>query len=435
MESENKPNVEGLKSYLLENGRDKTYSELALMFNIRGKDGLHSPEKARGYWRRLKTKRIENPMDTESPLKVTNDNGKKTLDYSGENISSLEDLIQASGINLDLWDVSTYKVSSWQDFKDDTKYAVKATFNQTKEIREAARQEFIKACQQHSPVYTAKKYLKAPKGKESVMYTVEAPDLHMGKLGWGKEVGQNYNIEIAREIFKKTVKQLLSYSKLFHVEKILFPIGNDLLNSEGLKMATTRGTPQHDDVRWQKSYMACREVLVEMIDTLRELAPVEVVVVPGNHDYERMFYIGDAIYAWYNNCKEVIVNNDPSPRKYVTYGKTMIGFTHGSAEKVDNLPLIMATEKSKEWSNVIHTEWHIGHVHKSKHVKWLDVDERFGTVIRVLPSLSGTDAWHHEHGYVGNTRSAQSYIYSKESGYRGHFQVSVSELDINYSVK
>jgi len=53
----------------------------------------------------------------------------------------------------------------------------------------------------------------------------------------------------------------------------------------------------------------------------------------------------------------------------------------------------------------------------------------------LTPSLSGTDAWHHEHGYVGSTRSAQSYMYSKDNGYRGHFQVSVSELDINYSVK
>ena len=252
MASEN--NVKGLRDYLLQNGRDKSYSELAVMFNIIGKDGYHSSEKVRGVWRRLKAKRVENPMDTDKPVKVTDDNGKRTLDYSGETITSLEDLVQTSGVNLDLWDVSTYKVSSWQDFKDDTKYAVKATFTQGKEIRDAIRNDFIEACKKHSPIYPTKKYPKAPKDKEKVMYTIEAPDLHMGKLGWGKEVGQNYNILIAKEIFRRTVERLLAYSKLFHVEKVVFPIGNDLLNSEGLKMTTTKGTPQHDDVRWQKSY-------------------------------------------------------------------------------------------------------------------------------------------------------------------------------------
>ena len=172
-----------------------------------------------------------------------------------------------------------------------------------------------------------------------------------------------------------------------------------------------------------------------MIDTLREIAPVEVVVVPGNHDYERMFYIGDAIYSWYNNCKEVIVNNGPSPRKYIVYGKNVIGYTHGNEEKIADLPLIMANEMAEQWANIAYTEWHLGHNHKRKEMNWTGVDERFGTILRILPSLSGTDAWHHKKGYIGNTRAAQSYMYSKEFGYRGHFQVSVEELDINFKAK
>ena len=60
----------------------------------------------------------------------------------------------------------------------------------------------------------------------------------------------------------------------------------------------------------------------------------------------------------------------------------------------------------------------------------VDIDERFGTIIRILPSLSGTDAWHHEKGFVGNTRAAQAYAWGKETGYKGHFQVNMNELKI-----
>ena len=415
-----------LKKHLLENGRDKSYNELAQQFGITDKGGVISGERVRGIWRRLKVSR--EPGSEKNLPKVVNENGKEFIDYSGTEITTLEDLVDAVGVNLDFWDVKGFRASTWQDFNGDTKYAVRATFDQSKGARDKVREEFIEASKKHAPKYKAVKYPKAG-NKTRVAYEVNLPDLHLGKLGWGKEVGHSYDVNIAKAIFAEAVDKLLEYSNNFHVDKIIFPIGNDLLNSDGLNMTTTKGTPQHDDVRWQRSFTLCREMLVQVIDRLRQVAPVEVIVVPGNHDYERMFYIGDAIYSWYHNCKEVTVNNDPSPRKYVTYGVNLIGLTHGSAEKQADLPLIMASERPELWAKAKHTEWHIGHLHKQKSMNWVDIDERFGTVVRILPSLSGTDSWHHEKGYVGNTRAAQAYVWSKENGYKGHFQVNVNELN------
>lgn len=165
-----------------------------------------------------------------------------------------------------------------------------------------------------------------------------------------------------------------------------------------------------------------------MVDKLRLIAPVDVVIIPGNHDTERMFYIGDSIQSWYHNCEEVQVMNESNPRKYYRYGNTLLGFTHGNSEKHQDLPLIMAREMSKDWAEVQFTEWHTGHNHKSKSMTWVDIDESFGTVVRILPSLSGTDSWHHKKGYVGNTRAAQGYIWGFKTGYKGHFQVNINEL-------
>lgn len=421
-------NIKKLKKYLLENGRNKSYNELAQDFDVKDKTGHISGERVRGIWRRLKVSR--DPSTEKQMPKVVDENGKTFIDYSGSEITSLEDLVDTIGVNLDFWDVKSFRASTWQDFNGETKYAVRAAFDQSKGARDTVREEFIEAAKKHAPKYKTVKYSKAAKGEEPVAYEVNLPDLHIGKLGWGKEVGHNYDVEIAKSVFTQAVDKLLSYSKNFHIERIIFPIGNDLLNSDGLNMTTTKGTPQHDDVRWQRSFTLCREMLVEVIDRLRQVAPVEVIVVPGNHDYERMFYIGDALYAWYHNCNEVCVNNEPSPRKYTTYGVNLIGLTHGSSEKQADLPLIMASERPELWAKAKHTEWHIGHLHKSKSMNWVDIDERFGTIIRILPSLSGTDSWHHEKGYVGNTRAAQAYAWGRDTGYKGHFQVNVNELKI-----
>ena len=258
-------NVKKLREHLLTKGRDKSYNELAELYQIKDKAGHISGERVRGMWRRLKVSR--DPQSDKNLPKVVNEDGKKFIDYSGSEITTLEDLVDTVGVNLDFWDVKSFRASTWQDFNGDTKYAVRASFDQSKGARDKVREEFIRDVIKHAPKYKPVKYPKA-KSKEKVAYEVNLPDLHLGKLSWGKEVGHKYDVNIAKDIYVQTVDRLLAYSQNFHIDKIIFPIGNDLLNSEGLTSATTKGTPQQDDVRWQRSFTMCREMLVEVIDTL-----------------------------------------------------------------------------------------------------------------------------------------------------------------------
>jgi hypothetical protein len=73
-------------------------------------------------------------------------------------------------------------------------------------------------------------------------------------------------------------------------------------------------------------------------------------MVPGNHDYERNFYLGDSLEGWFYNNPNVTVDNSANPRKYYKYGQVLIGYTHGNEEKVTDLPLIMAHERSTDWA-------------------------------------------------------------------------------------
>lgn len=313
------------------------------------------------------------------------------------------------------------KLKTWETYAGVKRTSVEYNVpveNSIKALEEAKRQ-FIEDAKRYAPKYDTVSY------KHHLLYSgerlleISIPDLHAGKMSWIPETDEDYNIRLAVNRFKEAIEYFLEIGKAMQVTRFLLPIGNDLLNSEGLSQATTGGTPQQDDCRYQKSFTMVRKMLVESIDKLRKVAPVDIVVVSGNHDRERCYYIGETLECWYHNCDEVKIDNSPKLRKYYRYGKSLIGYTHGSDEKHDHLPIIMATETPKDFADTKFRFWHLGHLHKYQ------VQEQFGITVRILPSLCSTDAWHKQHGFVGNLKAAQAYLYSKTEGYLAHFQYTI----------
>ena len=49
--------------------------------------------------------------------------------------------------------------------------------------------------------------------------------------------------------------------------------------------------------------------------------------------------------------------------QYFTFGKNLIGVTHGDTAKMPDLGSIMATDRPREWGDSIHRYWLTGHVH------------------------------------------------------------------------
>jgi hypothetical protein len=147
------------------------------------------------------------------------------------------------------------------------------------------------------------------------------------------------------------------------------------------------------------------------------IAPVDVVVIPGNHDEHTMFLVGEILEAFYHNTDRVVVYNSPKSRKYYEFGKCMIMYTHGNGEKHGDLGLICATEEPQMWGRTKYREAHLGHYHKSKSTSYINVDENQGFRVRILPSLSANDAWHYGKGYSA-IRAAEAFVWDKEKGLR-----------------
>lgn len=244
-------------------------------------------------------------------------------------------------------------------------------------------------------------------------------DLHLGKLGWAEEVGENYDAKIAAEVARAAVREFLWQAKPYRLEQIVLPIGNDFFNADNLVGTTTGGTRQDVDTRFHLMFRRGWQLASWMIAECAQVAPVVVPVVPGNHDRQTAFLLGCVLEAEYAADPRVTIDNSARVRKYHRYGANLFGFTHGDEEKPAELPQLMATEQPALWAESTHREFHIGHFHHTKEKAPVVVDDKTGVTVRWIRSLSGSDRWHSGKGYLGR-RGAEAFVYRKTGGLRAH---------------
>lgn len=249
------------------------------------------------------------------------------------------------------------------------------------------------------------------------------PDLHVGMLAWHRETGENYDTETALGRMNTVAASLLSRLSGLRVSEIVFPVGNDIFHADTHENTTTAGTRVDVDSRWQKSFQMVAETLIKgPIAWAAEIAPVRVIIVPGNHDYQRAFYLGE-VMRWYYEGRglPVEVDNSPRLRKYYRRSGVLLGFTHGAWVKPNQLPLIMATEAPEDWASSVWREWLLGHYHRKREMAWNSTEEVGGVRLRMLPSLASPDAWHYRQGFVGGIKEGTLSLYCHTGLWADHY--------------
>jgi len=356
----------------------------------------------------------------------TKDSAKVEITSPNE-VKNVEELIKICNINTNIWEADSF----WQSCKSG-KWNISASFRKKKldENLELQKNIILDELKKYSPdASIIKKYKPlqhiinanvSSNIKKNNLLEISVFDLHIGKLSWDEETGENYDSYIACERYKAAVRDLVSRVYKGSISKILLPIGNDMINVDNKAHTTTAGTPQHCDSRFTKMIRTAKDLLIEVIDELSLIAPVDVLVVPGNHDNVTMFTLGEILDAFYSKNPLVSIINDPKQRKYYQFGVNGIMFTHGNEEKHNDLGLIFATEQPQLWADTKFREAHLGHFHKVKSTKYVNINEETGFKVRVLPSLSGTDAWHHSKGYISN-KSAEAYLWNYDRGLEATF--------------
>ncbi len=328
-------------------------------------------------------------------------------------------ILKAHGLDAGLWEVVSYRNNYWHSQIKGGKRLVmyQSRISVKPKQNGLAFDEIDKHFEAMKGNPTHIEYKQRENGQ--TMAEVNIADLHFGKLCWHGDTGQNYDHKIAQSVFKSIVNEIYGELKDRQLEYILFVWTNDFFNSDTITKTTTGETPQDTDVRWQKLFNAGVDMIVYATDLFRTLAPVHMFYIPSNHDQMSGYYALRYISAWYKDCNGVEVNYDAFPRKYITYGNTLLGFTHGdkegkesrSYEKASRLASLMPNEARDQWAKTKFHEMHVAHLHSEQMIQEIN-----GVIVRRVASPTASDTWHTESGYVGSIRKAQTFIYDKERG-------------------
>ena len=240
--------------------------------------------------------------------------------------------------------------------------------------------------------------LEIPKSERKYTAVITPTDFHWGKRADVYECGEVYDRPTAAQRLLSSTEQVLAdVTKYGRPQEIIVGVGSDFFNADTYTGTTTQGTPQDNDGNMSDILTTGCELMTTYIDLLRQVAPVKLVLMGGNHDQLLSVSLHIYLQAWYRNCEAITTLRSAKHRQYIMYENNLLCFHHGDGvSKTSDLARLAAIEAAKEWGACSHRMVFTGHLHHEK------IEEDRGFTRYQLPSLSGEDKWHAKKGYVGN---------------------------------
>lgn len=301
------------------------------------------------------------------------------------------------------------------------------------------RDDFIKDLKSFAPVYPE---LKRVQYEHPHLLIFDPADIHFGKHSTKSETGEETSTSITKKRFEEGVDGIIEKVRGFKFDRIIYVGGNDVAHTDNAIGTTTSGTRQDVSGLWHENYLVAKQATVETIDKLLLIADVHYVHCISNHDFLTGFFLADALSSHYANNKNITFDVTPIHRKYVQYGSSLIGFTHGDGAKEADLSDLLKTECKAAWGMSKYAYWYVHHIHHKDKKAWkgsqkikIEKDYRNITVLHTglalsaedycfveyVRSLSGTDRWHFTNGFVHAPKAIEVFIHCPTFGQIARF--------------
>jgi len=309
-----------------------------------------------------------------------------------------EEIIKLLKIDTTQWRLSQY----WNKQRGD-KWLISALVSQIKKTEQDVIADVLK---DFRPKYTPLARVTGTTKGEKVCGVLSIQDIHFGKYENGT-MSEDYKVAV-EDLLHKT-------SAVYNLDKLYYVIGGDLLNVDTFAGTTSSGTPISPYPMAYEMYLEAFNALYNSIVHMTQYCKhLHIVYVPGNHDRLSSFHIAHALsqairdprIRWHVDYKE---------RRVLTCGPNFFAFEHGDTNTKNSL-MVYATENPDEWGDTRFRTLYTGHYHKKKTIEYITEDEQTGFSIKILPSLSKTDYWHHHNKFIGNKRAAIIDIHSCDGG-------------------
>jgi hypothetical protein len=366
----------------------------------------------------LREKDVETPVIVNIPIgeirKVNVEKGtiESTITTKFEPKDDIE-LAALHKINLDKYVITNY----WSKLQPNGDFT-SSIFSKRKQPQDYSPEDFSKFLENYKPnnISITKQYVNVD--KDHVDVEISIADYHLAK----KHIdGDNNPEDRALRYFNIAQSLVQKVRANYNINTVVLPISNDFFHTDNYQNQTTNGTPQDTIMDYSSEYELGFAILVDTINMLRQHCnDVTVVLVQGNHDRTKSFYLAHALDVYFKNDFDVEFIREHSVIKAKVLGNTFIGWHHGNC-KIDDLPLLFAThpEYSHFFGNAKYREIHTGdkHHYMAKEVK--------GVRIQQMPSLSGTDRWHLDNNFVHSVRAALALVYDRKLGKICEFETRI----------
>jgi len=375
-------------------------------------EALHRSEREEDWTPEVRgTSQVDDVQDELMP------SGDRLLTVTGR-IVTVEQLTTLMHIDPERWEIETITGNKWEGLQAGGEHRTELI-----QVKFLARRKAFDALDaarellQDAPPLPP---LRRTAQTDGLMMALGLVDLHVGKLSVPEATGDTWNLALAEQVALEATQTLLTRAQnAGNIARILLPWGHDLIHTEDGRM-TTRGTPQDVAELYHAVNLTALRISQRVIELCREVAPVDVIMVAGNHARRSEWWLGEVLRARYAASEGISVNNSIRARKYVAWEGILLGLTHGDGPKHSALPALMAQEAGVAWSGAHTREWLIGHLHHTKVLSQrfvIDAQDQVGVTIRQLPTVCGSDVWHEAAGYVGATKRVEAPLYHRSEGY------------------
>ena len=402
--------IELINSLILQNDGEPDWVSI-------GEEIGKSPEAARSYYRRHADKYPS--IKSKNSISINAD-GTQTSDrlilISEEERKSPRRLLELHNYDPDKWVITNSIDNLWHGQKSHKQgggllihYQSKITVKPATDITMETVQSFFDNLD-HPTAKPIKPKQYAPDGE---VLEIALADMHKGSRS---PYNESNSVE---DKFRYTINDIVSRCGNRKFSKIYFVLGGDNAHFDTKSRTTTAGTQlDTDGLTATEIFKALLDLYYWGIDCLRQIAPVEVICLPGNHDWLVSLMIAMTIEAYYKDCQDVIVDTDQRPRKWRIVGCSLIGWMHGEMSKTNASSWLMA-EARDDWGKTKYAEVHAFHYHSQT------MAEKNGMILRYLPSMKETDEWEYEKGFVGSVKATVSFVWGFEEGLREMWYTNV----------
>lgn len=303
-------------------------------------------------------------------------------------------ILEKFGYDKENWQVETWTFGKWEvAIKDEKENRVCTTIRARIKPRaernisvekyvEVAKEVFAKNIKPIKAI-SEKKNKGLDKNKLLELTGIE---LHLGKMSWSGETGEDYDKNIAQKRFNKIYNEIIEQQRIEKCDTCLICIGNDFFNSDTVNATTTKGTPQTNDLRWQKLFNIGLELYTQMLLGLSDkFNNIEIRLQSGNHDKMASFYLYIALNCYFKDFKNIHFSQNYKDVQCFIWGKCGIFFSHGDSN-LKRLIKSIPAEFYEEWGKTTFRELHLGHLHKE-----VVVDDDSGIITRRVGSPTATD--------------------------------------------